>query len=90
MRIDVRGWLQVRTQPSGEAGMQVRRTALERAGGTSRAPGTSLRAVKALLEELDPESPAVRQTRIAQLKQAIASGTYQPDSRRIAERILPG
>jgi negative regulator of flagellin synthesis FlgM len=40
------------------------------------------------LEELVQSTPVVDGERVAQLKDAIASGTYEIDDRRLAERLL--
>ena len=49
---------------------------------------THLRLLMSKLEELVQRAPPVDEERVAAIKDAIASGTYELDDQRIADRLL--
>lgn len=60
-------------------------------GGTDRThvPSAALPdSIAALVTELAAQSPAIRADRVEAIRQQIAQGSYQPDSRRIAAKVL--
>jgi negative regulator of flagellin synthesis FlgM len=73
-------------KPAGGQGGQRTEAADKAAGDVVSITQSGLLMSK--LEELVQSTPVVDGERVAQLKDAIASGTYEIDDRRLAERLL--
>lgn len=79
-----------RSGSSGETSGVTRGSVAESEGApeTDRVTLSGDARLVALAANQAKESPDVRSDRVAELKARVQSGTYQPDSRKIAEKML--
>jgi negative regulator of flagellin synthesis FlgM len=77
-----------RSEATKPAGGQTQGRAAEKTSSADTVSITATALLMSKLEEIVQATPVVDSERVAALKDAIASGTYEIDDRRIADRLL--